>query len=181
MVIALVGRKGSGKGTVAKLLRERYGASVYRYSDVLRDVLTRLSIDVNRENLVGLSEAVRKQFGEGALKHALMVAAMKDPAKLLVLDGLRRLGDLEQLDELGTVHLVNISAPLETRYQRLSQRGENAGETSRTFESFAELEHAPTEVTIGDLEAKADMTIENAGNAEELSEKVDEIMKQFQT
>jgi dephospho-CoA kinase len=179
-VIALVGRKGSGKGTVAKILKERYGASVYRYSDVLRDVLMRLSIDLNRENLIGLSEALRKQFGEGTIKHALMVAAMKDPAELLVLDGLRRLGDLEHLDELGTVHLVNVAAPLEVRYKRLTQRGENAGETSRTFESFAEMEHAPTEVTIGDLEAKAELTIENIGNAEELSEKVNEMMKQFQ-
>ena len=45
LIIGLVGRKGSGKGTVAKILKEKYGASVYRFSDVLREILDLLFVE----------------------------------------------------------------------------------------------------------------------------------------
>lgn len=177
LVIGLVGRKGSGKGTVAKILKEKYGASVYRYSDVLRDVLDLLGIEKSRENLIQLSEVLRRGFGEETIKNALLKRMSDTSSPLIVLDGLRRLGDLDGLTDLGDFQLITVAAPLELRYERISQRGENAGETTRTLESFREMEHAPTEITIADVEAKADRTIDNSGTYEELVHHVEELLK----
>jgi dephospho-CoA kinase len=176
IVIGLVGRKGSGKGTVARLLKERYGASVYRYSDLLRDMLDRLFVEKTRENLIALSEILRKQYGEDVLKNAMLEQVRRDSAKLIVIDGIRRLDDLTRLDELGSFYLVNITAPVELRYERATARGENAGETTRTFASFQEMETAPTEKTIGDVEPKAWKSLDNTGSYDELAAKVDELM-----
>ncbi|MFA5935899.1 MAG: AAA family ATPase [Patescibacteria group bacterium] len=179
IVIGLVGRKGSGKGTVARLLKERYGASVYRFSDLLRETLDRLYVEKNRENLVALSEILRHQFGEGVLKQAMVRRVGDDPSRLIVIDGIRRLDDLNGLEELGTFYLINIAAPVELRHERVAQRGENAGETTRTFDAFKEMEMLPTEVTIGDVEPKARKTIENLGSYDELAAKVDELMSEI--
>jgi dephospho-CoA kinase len=176
IVIGLVGRKGSGKGTVARLLKERYGASVYRYSDILRDILDQLSIDKTREHLIALSEILRKHYGEDVLKHAMMEHVRHDATRLIVIDGIRRMDDLTRLDELGTFYLVSITAPVELRYQRATARGENAGETTRTFASFQNMESAPTEKTIADVEPHAWKIIDNTGSYDELASKVDELM-----
>lgn len=176
LVIGLVGRKGSGKGTVAKILKEKYGASVYRFSDVLRDILDVLDIEKSRENLIQLSEVIRNGFTQDALQHALVHRLKNDPVPLIVLDGVRRIADLDGLDALGNFHLVSVDAPLETRFERLHARGENVGETTRTLESFKKIEHAPTEVTIADVEARADVHIDNSGDREQLEKKIADLM-----
>lgn len=179
IIIGLVGRKGSGKGTVARIMKDRYGASVYRFSDVLRDILDRLFIEKSRENLIRLSEVLRKEFGQRILKDAMAKQVERDTASVIVVDGIRRLDDLDGLEMLGDFTLVNITAALELRYQRILQRGENAGETTGTFEEFKDMETWPTEISIGDVEGKAAHSIENLGSYDDLAAKVDELMKQI--
>jgi dephospho-CoA kinase len=176
IVIGLVGRKGSGKGTVARLIKDRYGASIYRFSDLLRDILDSLYVEKTRENLIHLSEILRKGFHQGILKDAMIKQVQADPARIIVIDGIRRLDDLLRLDELGDFRLVNITAPVELRYERIQHRGENAGETTDTFEHFKETELAPTEITIADVEGKSQHTIENLGSYDDLAKKVDELV-----
>ncbi len=176
LVIGLVGRKGSGKGTVAKILKEKYGASIYRFSDVLREILDLLFVGNSRENLINLSEILRNEFGQDVLKNALLKKMENDAAPLIVLDGLRRLGDLDGLKKIGNFQLVSVTVPPEIRYERIKTRGENAGETKQTLESFMKLEKAPTEVTIASVEAQADRTIDNSGSKENLEKQISELM-----
>ena len=179
LIIGLVGRKGSGKGTVAKILHDRYGADVHRYSDILRTILDQLFIDKSRENLVKLSEILRHGFGEDILKRVMTKKIELEDAPLVVIDGIRRTEDLEGLDQLGDFTLVTVDAPLETRFERLRLRGENAGESTRTMESFVQMEHASTEVTIGEVEHLAWKKITNAGTYEELVSVIDDMMKEL--
>lgn len=176
IVIGLVGRKGSGKGTVARLIKDRYGASIYRFSDLLRDILDSLYVEKTRENLIHLSEILRKGFHQGILKDAMIKKVQADPARIIVIDGIRRLDDLSRLEELGDFHLVDVTAPVELRYERIQQRGENAGETTDSFENFKLTETAPTEITIADVEAKTQDKIENLGSYDDLVAKVDDLV-----
>lgn len=176
LVIGLVGRKGSGKGTVAKLIKEKYGGSIYRFSDVLRDSLDVLAIEKSRENLILFSEIIRHQFGEDVIKRALLKRIGDDPSSLILLDGIRRLDELEGLEELGKFVLLHVDAASEIRYRRLSQRGENAGETTRTFESFMHLENASTEISMAAVEAKAQTVIDNSGDQNDLKQRIEQMM-----
>lgn len=176
LLIALVGRKGSGKGKVAQILKEKYNASVYRYSDILRDTLDRLFLEKSRENLVRASEALRCVFGEDLLQKTMIRQIEQDDATVVVLDGVRRLQDIENFETLGTFCLVNVEAPLDVRYERLHQRGENAGESTDTLETFKALEQASTEITIGDVEARATHTIHNDADLSKLEAQIDQLM-----
>lgn len=177
LILGLVGRKGSGKGTIAKILAERYGAKVFRFSAVLADILRRLALEETNENLVQLSETLRKGFGEGLLQHAILNDVRQTEMNLLVLDGLRRSQDLDGWDALGTFKIISVTAPLEVRYARLHERHEKTNDATITFDEFKRLQtDAPTEITIADVEARATSHIDNRGSREELETKVRDLM-----
>jgi dephospho-CoA kinase len=175
-IIGLVGRKGSGKGTVAKLLADRYGAAVFRFSDPLRDILRRLHLPIDREHLVAASEMLREHFGEDILQHTLLRDVKQTPSSLVVLDGVRRVEELPALRASGSFHLIAIDAPLAARYERSANRGENHGEQAMTMAAFEKTETASTETTIAAVEAVADFRLANTGTYEELIAGLDALM-----
>ncbi|MCR4279109.1 MAG: hypothetical protein NUV81_04410, partial [bacterium] len=90
---------------------------------------------------------------------------------------IRRQADLDGFHGLD-ITLVNITAPLEIRFDRIVHRGENDGETTMTWKQFEELERASTEITIGDIENRATITIENTGSTDDLKKKIASILIQ---
>ncbi|MDZ4385497.1 MAG: hypothetical protein U0944_03705, partial [Candidatus Moranbacteria bacterium] len=64
IIIGLAGEPGSGKDTVAKHLKDRYGAKEIRFSDPLFDALRNFVDAISREDLQWLSHAVRERFGQ---------------------------------------------------------------------------------------------------------------------
>ncbi len=179
LIIGLVGRKGSGKGTVAKILKEHSGATVFRFSDPLRDILTRLHLPIDREHLVATSEILRHRFGEDVLERTLLTDMKKIDADVIVLDGIRRVEELTALTENTRFHLIAINAPIAVRYARSTNRGENHGEQEMTFEAFEKTETASTEMTIAAVEERAEQRIENNGTYEELVQNVVALMERF--
>ncbi len=171
MIIGLIGRKGSGKGTIAQLLQEEFGARTYRMSDVLRALLDELHLPQSRKNIIVVSEALRHIFGESLIGSAITKQIRERNDTLVVIDGIRRQADLDGFGDL-PITLVNVTAPLDLRYERITKRGENAGETSMTKEEFEELESAPTELSIREVESQAKITIENTGTVDDLREKI---------
>lgn len=179
LIIGLTGEPASGKGTVAAYCREKFGASSYRFSDPLFETLRLLDVAASRENLVALSVSLRRDFGETVLAQALSRKVRDDNHELIVIDGIRRLGDIETLRTIPGFHLVSITAEVKTRYERQLQRGEKAGETTMTFEQFLELENAPTERSIREVAALAEAAITNNGTLPDLYQTIDAFIKQL--
>lgn len=71
IVIGLVGEMSSGKGTVARHVAEKYGASTYRFSTILRDILDRVYVKHARENIQKLSTFLRQAYGEDLLSKVI--------------------------------------------------------------------------------------------------------------
>ena len=179
LIIGLVGRPGSGKGTVAKILQERYGAHMFRFSAVLSDILKRLAIESSRENLVKLSEMLRQAFGEDVLAYAVENDAVSCPSDLVVIDGIRRIQDLAALEPLPQFKLVEISAPAKIRFERMKSRGEKSGENSMDWGEFSAQEQAPTEVTIPAVAARAWKAIDNSGSLADLEKQLSDMMREL--
>lgn len=175
MIIGLIGRKGSGKGAVAKILGNEPGTVVYRMSDVLRNIADILGIDQTRSNLIELSEVLRKSFGENIIATAMVKKIKEDASDLIVIDGIRRQADLDGFHELDMT-LVNVTAPLDIRFERVRSRGDNDRD-EMTRKDFERLESAPTELSIGEIERQAAITIENTGTLDELMEKIRAVLK----
>jgi len=87
IIIGVAGEIASGKDTVGKYIAEKYGALPLRFSQPLRDVLDRMGLEQNRENMAKLSLYLRKAFGEDILSKIILTEAEKSSSNLVVVDG----------------------------------------------------------------------------------------------
>lgn len=176
IIIGLVGELASGKGTAAKYCQEKYGATTYRYSTPLRDILNRLHIPLERSSLQDVSTILRKRFGEDLLAKSIAEDVRNDPNPISIVEGIRKIADIEHLRKLPNFRLVHIHADIETRYQRLISRNENTDDGQKTFAEFVRDHQAETEIEIPLIAEQADIVIENQGEEKDLFEKIDRII-----
>ena len=104
----------------------------------------------------------------------------KDKSDIVVVEGIRRLEDVECLQKSDNFFLVRIVSDEKVRYERLTQRKENSDDASKTFEQFIKDHSKETEITIPPVMAKADFEIENNGSREDLHKKLDDLILKLQ-
>jgi dephospho-CoA kinase len=176
MIIGFVGQAGAGKGTAADILATNSNAEIFTFSDILADVLKRLYKEKSRDNLIKASTAIREAFGQDALANVMEAQVQASTAEIVIVDGIRRMEDIEDLQKDEKFHLVEIWAPPEIRYKRLKNRNEKTGEGEMTWEEFLAMGERETERTIAGVAAKADHKIENDLDLETFKAKLDELI-----
>ncbi|MBN1779062.1 MAG: AAA family ATPase [Candidatus Buchananbacteria bacterium] len=177
IIFGLVGQIASGKDTVADYLEKKYQAKRISFSGMLRDILNRLFLPINRKNLVATSEIIRKQFGQDLMAKVIAEEVKKSDAKIICLPNIRRNQDIKYLSKIPGFILVHITAEPKIRYQRLINRRENIDDKNKTWAQFIRDSKLPTEVTIKQVAKKAKYTIDNNGSLNELHEQVEKILK----
>lgn len=118
--IALCGRSGSGKTTVAEHLAQAYGFAHYRSGELCRRVCSDLFGDDSKAMLNAVTAAMRSIRPDVWISAALR--AMRDE-EVVVFDSMRFQGDYERLRGAGFA-LWRIEAPLDRRVARLRARGQ---------------------------------------------------------
>jgi len=177
IILGFTGKMACGKGTAAEYITEKYKANSYRFSTMLRDVLNRLYVDVNRENLQKFSKILRQNFGEDLMAKVITGDVKNDKNEVIVVDGIRRMADIKYLREISGFKFVYIDVNLETRYERMKLRNENQGDSKKTLEEFKEEHEQESELQIKGLREKADFVIDNSGSLEEFYSKIEKIIK----
>jgi dephospho-CoA kinase len=177
IVLGITGEIAAGKGTATKYLEEKYGASQHRFSTMLRDVAKRMHLEENRENLQKISTLFRENFSDDLLSQVIFHDVEADTAETVVIDGVRRMSDIEYLKKLPGFRLVYIETAMEKRYERLTHRGENTDDAGKTFEEFKLDNEREAERKIKDLKADANFVVDNNGNLEELFGQIDNIIE----
>ncbi|MEA3323074.1 MAG: hypothetical protein U9Q12_02530 [Patescibacteria group bacterium] len=177
IIIGSVGEIASGKGAISKYLLTQYHATEYRFSDILKDILIRVHLDVVRENLAKLSFGLRKYYGQDILAYALAQDIKDADTQIISVDGIRRVADLKYLKEMDNFVLVYVEADLEKRYERLIGRTEKQDDQNKTFEEFKKDHELETEVSIRELKDVADVIIDNNGTVEELHKQIDKLIE----
>lgn len=177
IILGFTGEIASGKGTASAYLTKKSGAPSYRFSTVLRDILTRLSLPIDRDHMQRLSGALRTTFGSDILSSVIAADVTKDPSVLIAVDGVRRLEDIVGLKEIPGFVLVAITADEQLRWQRLRQRSENADDTTKTFNQFKLDQQGEAEQQIRTAVAKANYTFTNNGTREEFYRQIDTLLK----
>lgn len=179
LILGFTGEMASGKGTAAKYFVERYGATTYRFSTMLRDIVRRLYLTEDRGHMQRISTMLRKEFGEDVLAKVMFEDAKNEGNLLVVIDGVRRLEDVKYLRAIPEFKLCYITAPMGTRHERLMLRGENAGDTTKTYEQFQKDHEGEPEREITKLEAFASEVIDNSGTLPEFYQVLDVILKKY--
>lgn len=167
----------SGKDVSKIYLEEKYGAKSFRFSTVMREILNRLHLEISRPNLTKVSFCLRQTFGEDLFAKVIANDVASEEAPLIVVDGIRRLADIEYLKKIPGFHLISLEADPKIRYERAVKRNENVGDREKTFEQFL-LDHQKleTEVTIPAVMAQAEFIIKNEGSLEDLYAQIEKIM-----
>ena len=176
IIIGLVGKIASGKGSVAEYLEKKYNANTYSFSTILRDILKRLHYEISRTNMRTISTVLRKNFGEDLLAKVIAEDVKKDNNKLIVVDGIRRIADIKFLNEMDGFILIKITANLKTRYKRLIERTENKGDSQKTYENFLDDEQKETETLIPVVMKQAKKELTNNNDFKDLYNQIDNIL-----
>ncbi len=177
IILGFVANMAAGKGTAAKYLEEKYGAHTYRFSNMLFDLLKRIYVEPSRDNLIKMSEAVRGTFGEDTMAKVMAKDAESDENSIIVVEGIRRMADIEHLAKLPNFVLVEIFADLEKRHERLIKRREKPDDATTTLEQFKKDHQRSTELSIPEVVSHATEHIDNNGTTEQLCEQLDNLIK----
>ncbi|MFA5184251.1 MAG: AAA family ATPase [Patescibacteria group bacterium] len=177
IILGFVGQIASGKDVSKKYLEEKYSASSYRYSTVLRDILKRLYLPVDRNNMQNLSLDLRTRFGGDLLARVIIEDVAGDQNEIVIVDGVRRLEDVTSLTKkFPDLYIISIDASPEIRYNRVIKRNENIGDRDKTFEQFIQDGQAEAEREITTVMAAAQYRLDNNGTLEELYRQLDQII-----
>ena len=180
-VLGLVGEKGSGKQTFADFLKKAAkGKKIVhmRFSDILKETLELWSLELTRSNYQQVSIAFNKTFGAGTLSRALYNRVMKQPADIVILDGVRWLSDEELINSFPEKFLIYITASAENRFERLKIRNEKVGEGDVSFDQFLAEEKVKTETLIPKIGKRADIKVTNNGSFQDLQKQVKDFVTQ---
>jgi dephospho-CoA kinase len=175
-IIGLVGLIASGKGTAKAYLQNKYDAVEFRFSSILRDALDILGVPKTRDNIIALSTWSRQTFGNDLLAKAMSEKIASSDNKIIIIDGIRRLSDIDYIKDLPGFHMFAIEASPEIRYKRSIERNENPGDAEKSYETFLKDHEKETEITIPETMARAEKIIKNDGDLEKLYTSIDEIM-----
>jgi dCMP deaminase len=168
-IIGLAGRMGAGKGTAVEVIQEFMDGictvSTHRTSDPLNKFLQESGIEVSRQNQQLFSKNIRAAFGEYTFGNTIKQRALRDAAKLVCIDGIRRPLDVVVLRDLNAP-LILVDADPKVRFERIKTRDDRVGEKDMTWEQFLERDDAESEQAIATL--PADFKIDNSGDMYEI-------------
>lgn len=165
----MTGTLCAGKDTFANYL-VALGFKHVSLSDILREELTKRSIEITRESMQLWGNTLRKELGGGFLA-AKALERMKED-KRYVVTSVRSVLEVKELYANKNFVLIHIDAPIETRFNRLLARGKDRKEDKETttFDKFIESESkeltSPHEYNQQLLECKklAKLSLSNDGD-----------------
>lgn len=178
MIIGLTGKNGSGKGTVAELLKKR-GFIYYSLSDILREQLNFEKKEINRNNLIEVGNRLRRNYGPMVLADKISVKL--DIGKNYVIDSIRNPYEVERLRKNSNFFLLEVQAPIETRFERCKIRAREGAEA--TFEAFKEVEEKEikskdsTSQQLEETSKLADFIIDNSSTPLDLETNISNVLQ----
>lgn len=179
IIIGIVAEIAGGKTTATEYLKKKYNAVSFRFSDPLKDVLTRLHLESSRQNFQTLSTILRQNFSEDLLSKVMAEDVKLSEAKIIITEGIRRPTDITYLKDNPGFHLISIETTEKNRYQRLLQRAEKPDDKTKTWEEFLKDENQESEQKIKEIAATSEFHLDNNGDYDNLYKQLDEIVKKF--
>lgn len=176
-IFGITGKIACGKGSLADYLIKKYRAKKFGFSDPLKETLSMYDIELTRHNLQLLSTLLRKNFSEDVLARALMKRALEAQEDIVIIDGVRRLTDIENFRKLKNFSLIFIDTDKKLRFARYTKRNQSPGDEKMSYEDFIKKDNAESENQIEGLKKFANHIITNNGSVEELLRKTDETIR----
>ena len=130
--------------------------------------------------MASLSSTLRQLFGQDLLSRTIAQDLQQAQSAIAVLDGIRRLPDINQAKQLPNFKLIQVITDEKIRYERLIKRQQNPDDATKTFADFLADEQKEADRSIPEIMAMADLTINNDGSLQDLYQQVDEVLTKLQ-
>lgn len=182
MIIGLTGKNAAGKGEAANHLVSR-GFVYFSLSDELRAKATEKGLDHTRENLILLGRGLREELGTGALAaivNGKIERLKKDGQSRFVVDSIRSVGEVKELEKNKDFMLLGIEAEEALRFGRMQKRGRPGDPaTMRDFKAMEakELDGKGGGQQLTKCLEKAKMMVDNNSSLQELRQKLDKLIE----
>jgi dephospho-CoA kinase len=166
-ILGITGELYAGKTTAAEFLTKRFGVKNLRFSKLLDEILMVLGIEKTRKSEQDLAEVLRKLYGEAVLARALLEDLDGKTDKVVIIDGIRKAEELDELRKNPNFCLIYVKASFENRFKRMKARQQKIGESDQTEDDLREAEKHNADEHLREFEDYADYIVENNGTVEE--------------
>lgn len=187
MILVVVGLPGSGKSTVAEMLREE-GFDVIEFGDIWRELLKKAKVPMNDPRATReFTRRLREKYGKDIYSR-YAVKKIRKSMKHVVLMGVRSTYELDYLKKkVKKIDIIAIRSPFETRFRRLKVRAKP--EDPKNLSDFKWLETREKRGFLPDKKeekhgvmvvmSRADYTINNNGTKVELKRSLDKVLSKI--
>jgi dephospho-CoA kinase len=184
-IVGLAGTIGAGKEIVKEFLMKRFNCYYVSISSFIGIELEKRKSNLNRKNLQDQGNELRKKYGNEILAK-LAISYMPRDKELIIVDGIRNPGEIDYLRKQfgNNFVLIAVDAPQQIRFERMQKR--NRPTDPKTWEEFVAIDERDQGVgepeygqqTKKCLEA-ADFVLVNDGSAEQVENKLNEIIQKI--
>ncbi|MGD0728494.1 MAG: AAA family ATPase [Candidatus Micrarchaeaceae archaeon] len=188
MILVVVGLPGSGKSTVAELLKERE-FTVIEIGDIWRELLKKANIPRNDPRATReFTKTLREEQGKDIYAKYVVKKINKSMNKIVVM-GVRSTYELNYLKKhLKGIVIIAIQSSFDTRYNRLATRGKpedpknladfrwlNTREKRGFMSDKSEEKHGPVVIM-----SHANYTLKNTKTVDYLERQLDNVLKSIE-
>ena len=175
LVVCLTGMPGAGKSTIVSKLKED-GYETFSLGDGVRAEAKRQNLEPTGAYLRKLMLELREKNGPGAIAELLKESIKESTHKIIIIDGVRSIHEINVLKETGNVKLLAVDAAPDTRFNFLRER--KRSDDPLTREKFEERDNREIGVGLKEIIELADESIEN--NNVTINQMVESAIKIFQ-
>jgi len=147
-IIGITGPFGSGKSTAASFFESK-GFIKITLSSFLEEALLKSGKEITRFNLQDLGNLWRQKEGSGVLARKALEHISNNKIEKAVIDGIRNLGEVEELKRTDSFTLLGVVADRKIRFERVKHMNNRE---VLTQELFDRLDYRDLGIT-GDEEA----------------------------
>ena len=173
-IIGIAGMPGAGKAVASNTAKE-LDIPVFVCGDVLREEAKIRKIVATPENFGKLMFQMRRDEGPSVMIKRLLPRISEAKSKIIMVEGLRSIDELESLMNNFEVKLLAIHANPKQRFQRLIDRGR--GDDPKTIGEFNNRDARELSLGVGSVIALADYLIMNDSTLEIFQQKLMDFFK----
>lgn len=169
MVIAAVGKNGTGKDFFLEYIAKKYNLPMVSIGDICRELAAKDGLELTRENLHKTSQKYMGMYGQTFFPSKIVEKIRKSDSPVFLVSGIRPLSDVQYLkdafgEEFLLVDIVITDDML--RYERMLARGSDRDGSS--IEKLKEYDKGEEEIfKTSETEKLADIVIKNDGGVED--------------
>ena len=176
LIILVAGMPGSGKTMLSSVAREM-GIPVYVMGDIIREEARRRGLEPTPANLNMVARLLREEHGPAVVAERVAEKLARDTSRVVLVDGVRSLVEVEVFRRLGRVVIVAVHASPRTRFERLRRRGRPGDPVS--WEEFRQRDMTELGFSLGSVIALADYMLVNEGSQDEFRENARRLLEKL--